>query len=48
MSVFRGLAEGTRHPDYLPAYEDQVSGYVDEGLLYGEATAQKIENATLK
>jgi hypothetical protein len=48
VSIFRGQAEGTRHSGYLPSYTEQVSGYVDAGLLHGEATAPKLENATLK
>jgi hypothetical protein len=48
VSIFRGQAEGTRHPDYLPSYTEQVPGHVDAGLLHGEATAPKLENATLK
>ena len=48
VSIFRGQAEGTQHSDYLPSYIEQVSGHVDAGLLHGEATAPKLENATLK
>lgn len=48
VSIFRNQAEGTRHPDYLPAYQDKVDLNLDEGILHGEATAPKLENATLK
>jgi hypothetical protein len=48
VSMFRGQAEGTRDPDYLPSYTGQLSGHVDAELLHGEATAPKLENATLK
>ncbi|KUJ22629.1 uncharacterized protein LY89DRAFT_607364 [Mollisia scopiformis] len=48
VSIFRNQAEGTRHPDYLPSYQDQVDFNLDEGILHGEATAPKLENATLK
>jgi hypothetical protein len=48
VSISRGQAEGTQHSDYLPSYTEQVSGHVDAGLLHGEATAPKLENATLK
>jgi FAD-linked sulfhydryl oxidase len=43
---FRNQAEGTRHPDYIPSYTQDV--HVQDGLLKGEATAPKLENATLK
>lgn len=43
---FRNLAEGTRHPDYIPSYTQHLN--VDDGVLKGEATAPKLENATLK
>jgi hypothetical protein len=39
--AFRGQAHGTRDPSYQQVH---VSGDV----LHGEATAQKLENATLK
>ncbi|KAH6671069.1 FAD dependent sulfhydryl oxidase-like protein Erv2 [Halenospora varia] len=43
---FRSKAEGTRHPDYVPSYQQPVT--VEDGLLKGVATAPKLENATLK
>jgi FAD-linked sulfhydryl oxidase len=43
---FRGQPEGTRHPEYVPSYKDTVTA--DHGILHGEATAPKLENATLK
>lgn len=48
VSIFRNQAEGTRHPDYFPSYPDQADLNLDEGILRGEATAPKLENATLK
>jgi FAD-linked sulfhydryl oxidase len=45
--TFRSQAEGTRHPDYVPSYQEPL-GAVDPSLLHGEATAPKLENATLK
>jgi hypothetical protein len=49
VSIFRSQAEGTRHPDYLPSYQGPVDGVkIDDGILHGEATAPKLENATLK
>lgn len=49
VSIFRNQAEGTRHPDYQTSYAG-ASGAVkiDDGILHGEATAPKLENATLK
>jgi len=44
--AFRNQAEGTRHPDYRPSYTQNV--HVQDVLLKGEATAPKLENATLK
>jgi FAD-linked sulfhydryl oxidase len=48
VSVFRNQAEGTRHPDYIPSYVQQTGLHVVDGILHGEATAPKLENATLK
>jgi FAD-linked sulfhydryl oxidase len=49
VSVFRNKAEGTRHPDYIPSYQESRVGLnLNEGILHGEATAPKLENATLK
>jgi FAD-linked sulfhydryl oxidase len=45
--TFRRQAEGTRHPDYVPSYEEPI-GAIDEGVLHGTASAPKLENATLK
>lgn len=47
VSFSRGV-EGTRHPDYLPSYQEPLSTHLEEGILHGEATAPKLENATLK
>jgi hypothetical protein len=47
VSIFRNQAEGTRHPDYLASHQD-LDLNLDEGILRGEATAPKLENATLK
>jgi FAD-linked sulfhydryl oxidase len=47
VSIFRNQAEGTRHPDNL--YNGPNGGLkIDDGILHGEATAPKLENATLK
>jgi len=45
VSTFRNKGEDTQSPEYnLPA-----SGLkLDDGILHGEATAPKLENATLK
>jgi len=49
ISIFRSQAEGTRHPDYLPSYTGPIGAVkIDDGILHGEATAPKLENATLK
>ena len=49
ISTFRNQAEGTRHPDYQASYNGPSGGVkIDHGILHGEATAPKIENATLK
>lgn len=49
VSIFRSQAEGTRHPDYLPSYTGPIGAVkIDDGILHGEATAPKLENATLK
>lgn len=49
VSIFRNKAEGTRHPDYIPSYQESRVGLnLNEGILHGEATAPKLENATLK
>ncbi len=49
VSIFRSQAQGTRHPDYIPSYQEEHVGLnLDEGILHGEATAPKLENATLK
>jgi hypothetical protein len=45
--AFHGQAEGTRHPDYVPSYQEHI-GAVDPSLLHGAASAPKLENATLK
>lgn len=45
--TFRNQAEGTRHPDYVPSYQEPI-GAVDPSLLHGAASAPKLENATLK
>jgi FAD-linked sulfhydryl oxidase len=45
--MFRGQAEGTRHPEYLASYQEPL-GEVDPTLLHGAASAPKLENATLK
>jgi FAD-linked sulfhydryl oxidase len=44
--AFRGQPQGTRHPDFAPSYQGPVN--IDPSLLHGEATAPKLENATLK
>lgn len=41
--AFRNQAEGTRHPTYA-----QAPIPVTDSILHGEATAHKLENATLK
>jgi hypothetical protein len=47
VSIFRNEAEGTRQPDNL--YNGPNGGLkIDDGILHGEATAPKLENATLK
>jgi len=49
VSIFRSQAEGTRHADYLPSYTGPIGEVkIDDGILHGEATAPKLENATLK
>lgn len=49
VSVFRNKAGGTRHSDYIPSYQESRVGLnLNEGILHGEATAPKLENATLK
>lgn len=48
VSFFRGIEEGTRHPDFPSSYEGHKGVRVDQGILTGEATAPKLENATLK
>lgn len=44
-SLFRSHGDGARSTDYLEPYHGVK---VDNGILLGEATAPKLENATLK
>jgi FAD-linked sulfhydryl oxidase len=44
--AFRGQPDGITAAENLPPYKGQVT--VDQGILHGEATAPKLENATLK
>ena len=44
--AFRGRPDDSSLESAVPQYKGQVT--VDQGILHGEATAAKLENATLK
>jgi len=49
VSIFSGQSHGVGRPDNMSSYGKQSELFhVDEGTLHGEATAPKLENATLK
>jgi len=49
VSIFRGQPEGTRHPEYVSGYSEPLAGVkIDQGVLFGEAIAPKLENKTVK
>jgi FAD-linked sulfhydryl oxidase len=48
VSTFGMKSESARHSEYVSGITDQTGLHVAEGILHGEATAPKLENATLK
>lgn len=49
VSIFRGDPEGIGNPNNVLSYEKNSDLFhVDDGTLFGEAKAAKLENATLK
>jgi FAD-linked sulfhydryl oxidase len=48
VSIFRMQPEGTRQPSFASSYTEQTGLHLAGNILHGEATAPKLENATLK
>lgn len=47
VSIFRLKPEGA-NSEFVPSYTGQTGLHLPESILHGEATAPKLENATLK